>query len=688
MWITLLALSLGGCKQCAKPSPEPPQPPRSKDPPARTLTRISLAPLPTTLARLARLGQALSVWRLEGKELWEPLQSLLEGAHELAAHVQWDRPLHVLVLRAPQPPPARGTAPRPPGAPSRSAAAPAGASPAALLSAGPGGRATSGPPPRLVWVLPVAEPPKALAALAERCDRAKAPAAGLSRFAGGGEALLPCRFVAKALARGLVVGQHAEDVTLSAPHARHLLRAEAPAPPSLELRVFTKALRARLGLSPAKLERWAGLGAMALAVALGDFTAAADLKARFARLLEHVASVSDLGVSLDLRDDGLAVRLFATGREGGALARWIGSRQPTPMRLHRDLAPGAAVLLGLARTGPLPGAPRARRPRPRRPPASAGDRASGAQTSSSNDSSKAETVGPLARLAIGKLPAALQGPARRLWRLLTADAGELATALRAPTGEAGKDHRGSSVGLALLVEHPDPAALQPRWSQALRDLIRALPGLPALGIPKGAVTVTRRKEGEVDVLEVSPAEAGGTFAAVLRYLGTPDRLPVAVAHGDQRLAVAAGANAVARARALAQAPAGASGDPHAPHAPGAPATPRAPGAHASPPPPARPAAALPPGRLGLLQISLVQLGRLVPELVRDEDLPAAPAGALTLHWGVDAAHHQVDLGLDIPVRHLAASAALWNALARRLQGGEAGALPAWLGQREEIPDAL
>jgi hypothetical protein len=543
-------------------------------PPPDLLAQVTLEPLPSLVERIGRLGRNAGWWRVPAGEPWQLVRTLFGLASGLESHVDWDWPLHV------------------------------------LLVAGPPG----GPLLQPVWVIPLRSWPETRRALADRCGPPQRGAGDVLRLPGDG---FPCGLALRPTARGALVAAEERALHAVGGYGRQVAVLRGLAASSIEARVFPRNLLARLGLGDGKLAQSAQSAGLLAGLALGDLAAGQKVGAVVERLLAHLGSAVDLGLGLDVGEQALGLRLFATAGPSGALRDYLSQRAPDRPELDRFPAlPGPVVL------------------------AVAGD---------SRATSRSALAG-LLDLALQRLPLPLRGPVQALLEPIQRPPdGAVGVALcRGPEPAGGR--------CLLAVTHPAQAR---RALAALRSALAGL--LPVLGQVSGPPGGAPSRGGSRYRFAVDlPAPSGGG-AALLRHLAGGPTLDVILAADGGRVVLGLGACAeLAVAGALTRGPAAA---------------------------PARSlasAVADRPGRLGLVRLSLTELGRW---LGLEAAGPGEPGEALLLHWGITRTRGQVDATAELPYRHLAAALALLEPLLAA-PGPPGGPLGALLNEGEPPEDAL
>ncbi|MFH2006914.1 MAG: hypothetical protein ABI333_10050 [bacterium] len=567
----LLPMLAAGCPgDRHQPAHEPAAGP-AIPPPPDLLGHVSLAPVPRLLDDLAGMGRRFGLWKIQDGELFPLVQEVARAGTDLADLIDWKRPIQALILD-----------------PSRH-------------------------PSAVVWLLPVRAPVLALRRLARRCAAVRR--GPIWHFTGGGRALLPCTFTARALPDGLAVA--GTEAALGAVWRYATLTTAARARqdparhPSLEARVFVANALTKAGLTHDKLTQGVELIAVSLAFAQGDFTAAPAIREELKRLLGYATSATSLGLTLDLEADAIELRLFAEARPGGLLHQYIQSRRPGALPSLSHLPPRAPVQLALA-----PGQ------------ASTG---------------KADPApGFLMRALLGRLPARLRDRAQALLApLYDRPPGTTSAAIQTVGAAAG------GMCLVVVLEHPRPERLRDRLRQGAQGVITELSALLGRGAAAGSkptLQVTKRRLKAVDVLQIDVAgtwpKSAAWAQAARRGFGGGVTLPRAFGTHRRHLVVALGAGSDTQVRSvLARLRSGAPGRQ----------------------------IPLPPGRLGLVRLSLVELFRALPVLTGELELPSGDTGGLLLHWGVNPRARQVDATLRLPVRHLLASAPIWKWLLDKIE---------------------
>jgi hypothetical protein len=577
--IFALVLTISGCRdtgdQPLVTSVDPSAPERVlPSPPPGLLAHLRVGPLPRVLDEVADVGHRLGAWTVKPGELWPLVKEVMVAATDLADIVDWRRAIHLLILDP---------------------------------KAHPG---------TVAFILPVRHPDRALGRLSGRCRAHRKGA--LWVFSGGGRGLVPCRFVARTLAGGILVARR--PAALKTVWRFALLTAQndrgpgpSPGPgPALEARVFVKAGLTKAGLTPQKLDQLTKIGSLGLAMALGDLDAAPRLEAQLTQAFAYATSARDLGLSVDLANHEVRVRLFATAQPKGALRRYIDGRRPAPLADLSALDRRAPLALSLAGPAVSPGAKRSKKPE----------------------------QGLVLAALLSRLPDSLRKPMGRFVSRLLGHQGATQISIN-PLDTGG-------LCLVALVDHPRPQELA---ADVHRDLVKGLAGLRkhlqerGFGA-KALTTPPGRKVGEMRIQETAlggkwPAGSLGLQLA-LQWISGGDTLRLATAVHGQRLVIALGAGAQAQVQATGRR---------------LKASRRI--ARTRPP--------LAPHRLGRARLSLVELVRAVPILGAGMTLPKVDTGGLELHWGVDPARRQVDATLHLPLSHLMASAPLWQWLIDKIE---------------------
>lgn len=547
-------------------------------PPAELLAHVRLGPLPRVADDVAALGRRLGAWRVRSGELWPLVLELLGAATDLADVVDWRRPVHLLILD-----PARHRVP-------------------------------------VAFLLPARQPDVALGRLSVRCRARRQGALWL--FEGGGHGLLPCRFAARTLQGGLLVAPTPAALGRLWRFALITAHQDPGGGPALEARVFTGAGLAKLKFTAQKLDQFAKVGAFGLAMAGGDLDAAGRIEAQLTRLFAMLQSARDVGLTLSLGAEEVRLRLYATARPQGALARYIQGRGPAPLPALTALPRRAPVSISLA-------APPAKLPAklPAKFPAKLPAKAFPAEP------------GLLLSGLLTQVPIGLRKPLGRLVTRLLGERGGTRLALE-PVDTGG-------FCLVGVVDHPQPSKLGAAVHQDLTQILAALrKQLSGRGFGDKALTTSRRR---AQGLWLQDVRLGGTWPKgtaglqlALSWIAGGDTLRLATASQGRRLVFALGAKAASQARAtLARLKGSARVAQRGP--------------------------VLPAGRLGRIRLSLVELVRAVPILGVGMKLPPGDTGALDLHWGVSPARRQVDATLHLPLSHLVASAPLWKWLLEKLE---------------------
>jgi len=436
----------------------------------------------------------------------------------------------------------------------------------------------------------------------------------------------------------------------------------------LDARAYLPALRERFGIDGQRTKQWITMGALALAMASGDFGAAGGIKEDLDRLLRQIDSIVDLGLSVELGAMGVVLRLYATGQGGGALHTWIRTRRSHPLALHQRIEPGAAVALALARPVQKDDATE-----PSTEPSKGAGKTS-KEAAQTHPGKRRSILTPLVEFLLKKLPDAYQTPVRRLWQALTGpNAGEVALALGYPGNGA--------LSFDLLLQSRRPAEARQEMFESALGILTALgetlspqgatPGLTDSGgrsDDSGSVSqkmsgstrppfeLKTHREPAMDRIDLLPAQNPVLQAALTLLLGDAS-ISLAVTHRDDHVALCLSPKAETRAKTLLDSVAPRGSEAHAPHI------------------------------LGRLAFSLVELSRLLPGLWPEGAPKPRDAGAMLLHWGTVPSLRRVELVISLPSAHLKALAPLLQGVSDRLERSTSS-LAALLGLPDEAKDAL